>query len=103
MLAWVEQVGDASAYLRTQNPPLIHRDIKPANIKITPQGRATLVDFGIAKVCDPQLKTRLGARTVTPGYSLFEQYGQGTTDARADGGPATLVQDAEGNGPPSPP
>jgi len=42
------------------------------------------VDFGIAKVYDPHLKTTLGARGVTPGYSPLEQYGQGTTDGRSD-------------------
>ena len=43
-----------------------------------------LVDFGIAKVSDPKLKTTLGAHAVTPGYSPLEQYGMGTTDARTD-------------------
>jgi serine/threonine protein kinase len=42
------------------------------------------VDFGIAKVFDPNLKTTVGARAVTPGYSPPEQYGQGTTDAQSD-------------------
>ncbi len=83
-LPWLMQVCDALAYLHTQTPPIIHRDIKPANIKITPQGKAVLVDFGISKIYDPQLKTTIGARAVTPGYSPVEQYGQGTTDARSD-------------------
>lgn len=83
-LPWIAQVCDALAYLHTQDAPIIHRDIKPANIKITPQGRAVLVDFGISKVYDPQLKTTVGARAVTPGYSPLEQYGQGTTDQRSD-------------------
>ena len=83
-LNWIGQVCDALTYLHSQSSPIIHRDIKPANIKITPQGRAMLVDFGIAKVYDPHLKTTLGARGVTPGYSPLEQYGQGTTDARSD-------------------
>ncbi len=81
---WLTQVCDALAYLHTQTPPIIHRDIKPANIKIMPQGKAVLVDFGLSKVYDPHLKTTIGARAVTPGFSPWEQYGQGTTDARSD-------------------
>jgi formylglycine-generating enzyme required for sulfatase activity/tRNA A-37 threonylcarbamoyl transferase component Bud32 len=83
-LEWIGQVCDALEYLHSQNPPIIHRDIKPANIKITLQGRAMLVDFGIAKVFDPKLSTTVGARAITPGYSPQEQYGTGTTDARTD-------------------
>jgi eukaryotic-like serine/threonine-protein kinase len=84
VLPWIAQVCDALSYLHGQNPPVIHRDIKPANIKITPEGRAMLVDFGIAKTLDPLIKTTLGARAFTPGYSPFEQYGTGTTDVRTD-------------------
>jgi serine/threonine protein kinase/protein-disulfide isomerase len=84
VLPWMRQVGEALSYLHSQQPPVIHRDIKPANIKITPQGQAVLVDFGIAKIYDPQLRTTVGARAVTPGYSPPEQYGRGSTDARSD-------------------
>ncbi len=84
VLPWIGQVCDALEYLHGQPPPIIHRDIKPANIKITPQGKAMLVDFGIAKVYDPSKKTTMGARAVTPGYSPPEQYGSGSTDARSD-------------------
>jgi serine/threonine-protein kinase len=83
-LLWIEQVCEALEYLHTQTPPVIHRDIKPANIKITPAGKAMLVDFGIAKVYDPQMRTTQGARAVTPGFSPPEQYGKGSTDARSD-------------------
>jgi eukaryotic-like serine/threonine-protein kinase len=83
-LAWIEQICDALDYLHTRNPPIIHRDIKPENIIITPEGRAMLVDFGISKIYDPALQTTIGAKAVTPGYSPPEQYGGGTTDARAD-------------------
>ena len=84
VLAWAGQVCDALAYLHTQNPPIIHRDVKPANIKLRSDGRAMLVDFGIAKTYNPDLPTTLGARAITPGYSPQEQYGQGATDARTD-------------------
>lgn len=84
VLEWIDQVCSALEYLHSQSPPIIHRDIKPANIKITPQGKAMLVDFGIAKVYDASAKTTVGARAVTPGYSPPEQYGQGRTDVRTD-------------------
>jgi serine/threonine protein kinase len=83
-VTWVIQVLDALDYLHNQKPPVLHRDIKPANIKITPAGRAMLVDFGLVKVFDPNMKTTLGARAVTPGYAPPEQYGHGQTDARTD-------------------
>ena len=38
---------------------------------------AKVVDFGIAKIYDPALRTTLGARAITPGYSPPEQYGHG--------------------------
>ncbi len=81
---WISQVADALDYLHSRQPPVVHRDIKPANIRVTPDGRAMLVDFGLVKVYNPQFKTTLGARAVTPGYAPPEQYGQGSTDARSD-------------------
>ncbi len=83
-VTWISQVADALIYLHSRQPVVIHRDIKPANIRVTPEGRAMLVDFGLVKMYNPQLKTTLGARAVTPGYAPPEQYGQGSTDARSD-------------------
>lgn len=81
---WIAQICDALIYLHTREKPLIHRDIKPGNIRITPTGRAMLVDFGIAKAYDSGISTTVGARAVTPGFSPPEQYGQGRTDAQSD-------------------
>lgn len=81
---WVLQVTDALIYLHRQKPPIFHRDIKPANIRLTPDGRAMLVDFGLVKVDEPNQKTTMGARAITPGYAPPEQYGRGSTDARSD-------------------
>ncbi len=83
-LYWFKQVCEALIFLHSQKPPIIHRDIKPANIKITSSGKAILVDFGIAKIFDLNLRTTVGARAVTPGYSPHEQYGHGKTDIRTD-------------------
>jgi serine/threonine protein kinase len=84
VLNWIGQITDALSYLHSQPTPIIHRDIKPANIKVRPDGRAVLVDFGIAKFYDPKLATTMGAKAVTPGYSPPEQYGGGSTDTRSD-------------------
>ena len=68
-LAYIIQICDAISYLHRQTPPIIHRDIKPQNIKVTPDGRAVLVDFGIAKMVDTSERTRTGAMAITPGFS----------------------------------
>ncbi len=83
-VTWIRQILDALEYLHSHQPPIIHRDIKPQNIIITPQGRAMLVDFGIAKMFVAGQATTIGARAVSPGYSPPEQYGQGSTDPRSD-------------------
>lgn len=83
-LEWVSQVADALSYLHTRPSPVLHRDIKPSNIRITPEGKAVLVDFGLVKFHSPDMKTTIGARAVTPGYAPPEQYGQGKTDPRTD-------------------
>lgn len=77
-------ICDALDYLHTRRPPIVHRDIKPGNIKVTPEGQAVLVDFGLAKIMQGSQATSTGARAMTPGYSPPEQYGTARTDPRTD-------------------
>ncbi len=84
VLTWANQLSDALTYMHCQNPPVTHRDIKPANVKLTSDGEAVLVDFGIAKAASVESMTAAGATGYTPGYAPPEQYGQGRTGPFSD-------------------
>lgn len=81
---YIVQVCDILTYLHNQSPPIIHRDIKPQNIKITPDNRAVLVDFGVAKQAYSSQLTMAGARAVTSGFSPPEQYVSAGTSSASD-------------------
>jgi len=63
---------------------IIHRDIKPANIMIQPDGRAKLMDFGVARLED-SASTSSGQIIGSPYYMAPEQMsGDAPVTARAD-------------------
>ncbi len=70
---------------------VVHRDLKPANVLVDDQNRVKVLDFGIAKLTEPDesapaVTTRAGQIVGTPAYMSPEQLGADplATDHRAD-------------------
>ncbi|HYE88824.1 MAG TPA: protein kinase [Vicinamibacterales bacterium] len=86
-IAW--QLADALAAAHAQG--VVHRDLKPSNVVITPEGRAKVLDFGIARLVpagadlSASVPGTIGGGLVgTPGYAAPEQYLSRNVDGRAD-------------------
>jgi predicted Ser/Thr protein kinase len=62
---------------------VVHRDVKPANIRVSVDGRAKLMDFGIARLEKSNL-TRSGVMIGTPDYMAPEQVTGGEITAATD-------------------
>ena len=90
------QIAEALEVAHDKN--IIHRDLKPANVKVTPEGKVKVLDFGLAKAFErdtateslnssPTLSmaaTMQGVILGTAGYMSPEQARGKRVDKRAD-------------------
>jgi serine/threonine protein kinase len=80
----------AEAVAAAHEHDVIHRDLKPGNIKITPEGKVKVLDFGLAKAVsgeavDQQSTVTEPGRVIgTPAYMSPEQARGKPADRRSD-------------------
>src|SRR5262249_55506184 len=93
LLPIAAQIGDGLA--RAHEAGIVHRDLKPENVMVGQDGRAKILDFGLAKMqvipatqdeTASPTETATDSRVVlgTVGYMSPEQVSGGQTDHRAD-------------------
>src|SRR5690242_18335866 len=91
-----KQIAEGLEYAHERG--IIHRDLKPSNVKLTPEGKVKVLDFGLAKALEGEtseeelqnsptlsaVATRAGVLLGTAAYMSPEQARGKRVDRRAD-------------------
>lgn len=60
---WYSDIAEALEYVHSHG--IVHRDVSLENVLVGPDGRATLSDFGVAKVLNRDLRREIDLSTIT--------------------------------------
>ena len=78
----LDQVADALDAVHAEG--VTHRDIKSSNVMLMPDGRAKLMDFGVARQVDDTMVTQAGMMVGSPVYMAPELIGGAEANAASD-------------------
>ncbi|MBW4660657.1 MAG: serine/threonine protein kinase [Drouetiella hepatica Uher 2000/2452] len=77
----IRQIGEALSIMHRAG--LVHRDAHPGNIMLRSDGRAILIDFGIAKELVPSTQSTTGTAG-NKGFAPYEQLMKGSRETSVD-------------------
>ena len=81
IVTYIRQIGEA--LIKVHEAGLVHRDAHPGNIMIKDNGKAVLIDFGIAKQIIPATQSSTD-KSAHERFAPYEQRYKGSRDPRVD-------------------
>jgi serine/threonine-protein kinase len=81
IITYIRQIG--AALIMIHEAGLVHRDAHPGNIMLRSNGRAVLIDFGIAKQIIPATQSSTN-KAAHDGFAPYEQIGRGSREPTVD-------------------